>query len=148
MTYNLHILVRFELECEVLTSRVAARELPDAWNAKVEQYLGITPPHDGLGVLQDVHWSRGSIGYFPTYAMGNLIGGQVWARLTEDLGDVESAMAKGEFQEILGWLTDRIYRHGKRYTPKELLKRVVGGPMDAGPWLAYAERKFGAIYGL
>lgn len=148
LTYNLHIQVRFELECEVLRGKVKASELPEAWNAKYAAYLGVTPPHDGLGVLQDVHWSRGSIGYFPTYAMGNLIGGQVWERLSADIPDVDAQMAEGRFEAPLGWLTERIYSQGKRFTPKELLQRVVGGPMDAQPWLAYAERKFGALYGL
>lgn len=142
LTYNLHIQVRFELECEVLTGQVQVRDLPDAWNAKMERLLGIVPPHDGLGVLQDVHWSRGSIGYFPTYAMGNLIGGQVWAALRRDLPDAEGQMARGSFAEILGWLTAKIYSQGKRYPPKELLKRVVGTEMRADEWLAYARTKF------
>lgn len=148
LTYNLHILVRFELECEVLTGAVAAKDLPDAWNAKVERYLGVVPEHDGLGVLQDVHWSRGSIGYFPTYAMGNLIGGQVWERLQKELGDTEGMMARGEFAPILDWLREHIYAQGKRFTPRELLQRVVGGGLDATPWLSYAEAKYRALYAL
>lgn len=143
LTYNLHIQVRFELECDVLTGQVRVRDLPDAWNAKMERYLGITPPHDGLGVLQDVHWSRGSIGYFPTYAMGNLIGGQVWQALKQDLPQAEEGMAQGDFKPILGWLTEKIYRQGKRFTPKELLVRVAGSEMRADAWLGYAQAKFG-----
>lgn len=143
LTYNLHIQVRFELECEVLTGQVAVRDLPDAWNGKYQRYLGVIPANDGVGVLQDVHWSRGSMGYFPTYAMGNLIGGQVWAALSQDLPDVQEQMARGEFRGLLGWLVERIYRNGKRYTPKELLGRVVGREMRADEWLAYAKAKFG-----
>ncbi len=148
LTYNLHILVRFELECEVLTGQTAVKDLPEAWNAKYNSYLGITPRNDAEGVLQDVHWSRGSMGYFPTYAMGNLIGGQIWAVLTRELGDVDSLMASGNFASILGWLQERIYSQGKLYTPKELVRRVTGKDMQPGDWLDYARRKYTEVYAL
>lgn len=148
LTYNLHILVRFELEVEILTGKLAIRDLPEAWNAKYEAYLGIVPPTDSLGCLQDVHWSRGAVGYFPAYAMGNLIGGQIWDCLTQDLGDPESLMAAGDFAPILEWLTDRIYRHGRRYRPKDLVSRATGSALSPEPWLTYAERKYRALYGL
>jgi len=148
LTYNLHILVRFELECEILTGQMRVRDLPEAWNAKYTEYLGITPPTDAEGCLQDVHWSRGSIGYFPTYAMGNLIGGQIWAVLTKEISDVDGKMARGEFREILGWLQDRIYSQGQRYPAKELVRRVTGREMEAGDWLDYAQAKYRAIYKL
>jgi carboxypeptidase Taq len=148
LTYNLHILVRFELEVEILTRQIAIRDLPEAWNAKYTEYLGITPPTNTLGCLQDVHWSRGAVGYFPTYAMGNLIGGQMWQRLTADVPDVEERMAAGDFGPILGWLQERVYAHGKRYQPKELVRRVTGSEMRAEPWLLYARGKYGELYGL
>jgi carboxypeptidase Taq len=148
LTYNLHILVRFELECEILTGRLAIRDLPEAWNAKYTDYLGITPANDGEGCLQDVHWSRGMVGYFPTYAMGNLIGGQIWAVLTREVGDTESIMASGDFEPILSWLRERIYSQGKRYRPSDLVTRLTGRPMEPADWLAYAQAKYRGIYGL
>jgi carboxypeptidase Taq len=148
LTYNLHILVRFELEVEILTGQVAIKDLPEAWNAKYADYLGITPPTDTLGCLQDVHWSRGSVGYFPTYAMGNLIGGQIWACLQRDLGDTDALMAAGNFAPILGWLVDKIYRHASSIPPKALITQVTGRPMEPSDWLAYSARKYTAIYGL
>lgn len=148
LTYNLHILVRFELEVEILTNQVKIADLPEAWNAKYTDYLGITPPSDTVGCLQDVHWSRGSIGYFPTYSMGNLIGGQMWARLKEDLGNTDALMAAGNFKPILGWLTDKVYRFGRSIPPRELVTQVTGRPMEPTDWLAYASSKYKDIYSL
>ncbi|HEY0866355.1 MAG TPA: carboxypeptidase M32 [Fimbriimonas sp.] len=148
LTYNLHILVRFELEVEILTRSLDTKDLPEAWNAKYSEYLGITPPSDTLGVLQDVHWSRGSVGYFPTYAMGNLIGGQIWAALQSDLGDAHRLMAHGEFAPILDWLTEKVYRHGKTFEPRELVRAVTGSEMQADAWLAYTDEKYRDLYGL
>ncbi len=148
LTYNLHILVRFELECEILTGAVEVKDLPAAWNAKYSDYLGITPRNEGEGCLQDVHWSRGSVGYFSTYAMGNLIGGQIWAVLNRDIGDVEGLMRAGNFKPILSWLQEKIYSQGQRFAPRDLVRRITGGEMEATPWLAYANGKYRAIYGL
>ena len=120
LTYNLHILVRFELEVELITGSLAMKDLPEAWNAKYKDYLGLTPPTDTLGRLEDVHWSRGSVGYFPTYTFGNLIGLQMWEVLGKDFGDTDAMMAEGDFAPILGWLSERVYRQGKRYAPREL----------------------------
>jgi carboxypeptidase Taq len=148
LTYNLHILVRFELETEVLTGAVAVKDLPQAWNAKYQEYLGITPTSDGVGVLQDVHWSRGYCGYFPTYTMGNLISGMVWSRLLQDIPDAEEQFSRGEFRAVLTWLQERIYRQGRRHKPKDLVKMVTGKAMAADDWVAYARKKFSAVYGL
>jgi carboxypeptidase Taq len=144
MTYNLHILLRFELETEVLTGKVQVKDLPEAWNEKMRDLLGIVPENDGLGVLQDVHWSRGSVGYFPTYTMGNLIGWQVWERLGEEL-EVEELMSTGHFRPILEWLQERIYSKAKRLVPKELLQEVLGGPMEPEGYLRGMERKFASL---
>jgi carboxypeptidase Taq len=148
LTYNLHILIRFELEVEILTGQVAVEDLPDAWNAKMQEYLGITPPDDSKGVLQDVHWSRGSVGYFPTYTMGNLIGWQMWSVLQKDLGDTDSMMAEGRFASILEWLTEKVYRQGRRYQPSDLVMRVTGEPMKADAFVQGMRAKFTDIYGL
>lgn len=143
LSYNLHILVRFELEVELLTRQIETKDLPEAWNAKYTEYLGITPPTNTLGVLQDVHWSRGSVGYFPTYAMGNLIGGQMWACIRRDLGDVDGQMAAGDFSQILDWLREKVYRQGRLYTARELVTRATGRPMEAADWLEYAAGRYG-----
>jgi carboxypeptidase Taq len=148
LTYNLHILVRFELEVEIISNSISIDQLPEAWNAKYQEYLGITPPTDTLGCLQDVHWSRGSVGYFPTYTFGNLIGLQMWERLREDIPDPDALMAKGDFAPILGWLAERVYRQGKRYAPRDLVTRVTGSRMESDAWLRYAREKYGALYGL
>lgn len=148
LTYNLHILIRFELEVELVTKALDINDLPEAWNAKYDAYLGIRPPTDTLGCLQDVHWSRGSIGYFPTYAMGNLIGLQIWARLQEDIPDTEAQMARGDFSGIHAWLREKIYSQGRRYTPSELITRVTGSTMKPDAWLAYATNKYRDLYGL
>lgn len=148
VTYNLHIMVRFELECDMLTGALAIKDLPEAWNAKYQQYLGITPPNDAEGCLQDVHWSMGSMGYFPTYSMGNILSYQIWNRLVADLGDVDALMAHGDFAPILGWLRENLYRFGRSVKPQDLIKQVTGGGMDPAPYLTAISAKYRAIYGL
>ena len=148
VTYNLHTLVRFEIECDVLTDRLSVDDIPEAWNARYEQYLGIRPPNDAQGCLQDVHWSGGMVGYFPTYTMGNILSFQFWELLTRDLGDPYDCIAHGEFAPILGWLREKIYSQGRRYTPKELVRRVTGGGMDPRPYVEGLKRKYSEVYGL
>lgn len=146
VTYNLHILVRFELECDILTGALKVADLPAAWNAKYKEYLGIEPDSDSNGCLQDVHWSGGAIGYFPTYSMGNLLSYQFWNKLRADLGDTDALIEDGKFEPILGWLRENIYRHGRRYAPKDLVMRVTGKPMGAEDYLAGLEAKYKVIY--
>jgi carboxypeptidase Taq len=148
VTYNLHVLVRFEIECDVLTGKLAVKDMPAAWNAKYQEYLGVTPRNDSEGCLQDVHWSMGSIGYFPTYSMGNLLSYQFWTCLRRDLGDTDALIAEGNFAPILGWLQEKIYRQGRLYTPKDLVLRVTGKPMGAEDYLEGLEAKYRDIYGL
>jgi carboxypeptidase Taq len=148
VTYNLHIIVRFEIECAMLDGSLRVKDLPEAWNEKYRQYLGVCPPSDSLGCLQDVHWSGGMIGYFPTYTMGNILSYQIWERLVADLGDVDALMADGDFAPVLSWLRENIYRHGRKYQPSELIERVCGGPLDPGPYLRGVTKKYEAVYGL
>lgn len=148
LTYNLHIIVRFELEVELVTRRISVDDLPEAWNSKYTAYLGITPPDDGVGCLQDVHWSRGSCGYFPTYAIGNIISGGVWQALRASIPDIDARIRTGEFAEILEWLQEHIYRQAQLYTPKQLLHRLLGGDADPRDWLAYASAKYSELYAL
>lgn len=148
LTYNLHVLVRFEIECAILTGELAVKDMPAAWNAKYEEYLGVTPPTDSVGCLQDVHWSQGSIGYFPTYTMGNVLSYQIWNRLKADLGDTDAMIERGEFAPILGWLQEKVYRLGKKYKPKDLVVQVTGKPMDTTEYLDGLGAKYRTIYGL
>ena len=144
-TYNLHVILRFELERELLSGAVPPEELPEVWNARMVEYVGIEPPNDRLGVLQDVHWSGGHIGYFATYALGNVISAQIWERVIAELPDVEAQFEAGEFGELRAWLTENLYRHGRKFTPKETLERVVGDPLDADPYLRYLRAKLDTL---
>ncbi len=147
-TYNLHIMLRFELEQAILQDDLPIAELPTAWNDKMQEYLGITPPDDADGVLQDVHWSMGIMGYFPTYALGNLIACQWWELIEDQIPEIQSQIRSGEFGPLLAWLRENIHRHGRKFKPVELLQRVTGGGLDAEPYLRYLRRKFGQLYNL
>jgi carboxypeptidase Taq len=148
VTYNLHIGVRVRLEKELLTGALACADVPEAWNAAMGESLGVTPPDDALGCLQDVHWSHGSFGYFPTYTLGNLYAAQFFDTAKGDLGDWENAFAQGDFQPLKDWLNKNIHTHGKRYRAGELCRRVTGKPLSPEPYLTYLEDKFGRLYGL
>jgi carboxypeptidase Taq len=147
VTYSLHIILRFELEQDMVEGRISLDDLPEAWNAKMAEYLGIQVPRDAEGVLQDVHWSHGAFGYFPTYALGNVMASQIWEAARRDLPGVQEGFERGDFAALRGWLTERLYRWGRRNTPKETLARVAGGPLDAAPYLRYLTEKVGGIYG-
>ncbi len=147
-TYNLHIMLRLELEIAMMEGSLAAKDLPEAWNDRMNSYLGITPQNDRVGVLQDVHWSGGMIGYFPTYALGNLVSTQLWESIQKDLPDLEEQIAKGHFGELLGWLRDKIHRHGAKFEPQELVQQVTGSKIDAASYVRYLNKKYKAIYNL
>ena len=147
-TYNLHIMLRFELEQALLQDDLPVDDLPTVWNDKMEEYLGITPEDDADGVLQDIHWSSGLIGYFPTYTLGNLIACQWWEVIREDIPDLDDQIASGEFSPVLEWLREHIHQHGSKFKPVELIQRVTGGGLDAEPYLRYLRAKFGDLYGL
>ena len=148
-TYNLHIILRFELEQAMLTDEFPIEQLPEEWNRRMWEHLGIEVPNDTLGVLQDVHWSGGSIGYFPTYALGNLISAQIWEKVIADLPDLYDGFAEGEFGGLRDWLRDHLHRHGRKFTPGETLERVVGTPqIDPEPYVRYLREKLAAIYGI
>ena len=147
-TYNMHIMLRLELEIALMEGSLAVRDLPEAWNARMQEYLGITPPTNKLGVLQDVHWSGGMIGYFPTYALGNLISCQLWETMHVAIPDLDTQIEHGEFSALLGWLRTNIHQHGAKFEPQELVQRVTGSKIDPQPYLRYLQTKFGSIYGL
>jgi carboxypeptidase Taq len=142
-SYNLHIILRFELEQQIMDG-LDLRELPDVWNETMNRYLGVDVPDDARGVLQDVHWSRGGFGYFPTYSLGNVYSVQIWERLRDDVDDVDEQIARGEFGAIREWLRENLHLHGRKYLPAEMLERAVGGPVDPEPYLRYLQGKLAA----
>jgi len=148
VTYNMHIILRFELEQEMLSGAVPLRDLPEAWNARMKEYLGIDVPDDANGVLQDIHWSGGSLGYFSTYSLGNVISLQIWEQARSAMPDLLDGIEAGEFGALREWLGDNLYRHGRKYTPKETLERIVGGPIDPGPYVRYLNEKLGNLSGV
>lgn len=148
VTYNLHILLRFELERDLLMQRLTVNDLPEAWNAKMQEYLGITPPDDAQGVLQDVHWSAGLVGYFPTYTLGNLFSAQLWHTLRLAIPDLDSRIEQGDFAPLLHWLRENVHRHGRKYMPDELVWRVTGEPLTVRYYVEYLRGKFGELYQL
>jgi carboxypeptidase Taq len=148
VTYDLHIIIRFELELDLLTGELHLDELPAAWNDKYERYLGVRPENDAEGVLQDIHWSIGAIGYFATYSIGNLISVQLLNSAREALPNLDVDIAAGEFGALLSWLRENIHRHGSKFTPRELVKRVTGGEMDSRPYMHYLREKYSDIYAL
>jgi carboxypeptidase Taq len=147
-TYGLHIVLRFELEQELIEGRLAVGELPEAWNARMKEYLGIDVPDDARGVLQDVHWSSAMFGYFPTYALGNLVAGQLWEQAHRELEDLDRQIAAGELGPLREWLRERVHRHGAKFPAGELLQRVTGTEISVGPFLAYLEGKISDVYGM
>ena len=148
VTYNLHILIRFELERALLEDDLSVGDLPTAWNEKYASYLGIRPTNDAEGVLQDVHWSAGLFGYFPTYALGNLYAAQFFAQAKRDLGDLESAFRRGDFSPLRDWLRRHIHSQGRRYTAAQLVERVTGAPLTHEALIDHLTGKFGEIFRL
>jgi carboxypeptidase Taq len=145
-TYNLHIILRFELEQEIFAGTIDLKDLPAEWNRRFEEYLGIPVPTDTLGVLQDVHWSGGGFGYFPTYSLGNMVSVQIWEKVLSELPDLPEQFEQGEFGQLHEWLQTRLYALGRKFTPQETLERVVGTPrIDAQPYVRYLKNKLGAL---
>jgi carboxypeptidase Taq len=147
-TYNLHVMMRVELEIALLDGRLDAADLPGEWRRRMRDYLGVEPPDDASGVLQDIHWSAGAVGYFATYTLGNLISAQLWDRFGALHPSRDEEMARGDFSSLLSWLRAEIHQHGRAYEPQELVERVTGTRIDPGPYLRYLESKFSDIYGL
>lgn len=147
-TYNLHIMLRLEIEIALIEGKLAIKDLPGFWNAKMQEYLGVTPPNDAQGVLQDIHWSWGLYGYFSTYALGNLVSVQLWEKIQQDIPDLDEQIRRGEFEALLGWLRTNIHVHGRKFMPQELVQRVTGSKIDAAPYLRYLTKKYGEIYRL
>jgi carboxypeptidase Taq len=141
VTYGLHVVLRFELELALFEGGLDVADLPAAWRERMRAYLGLDVPDESQGVLQDIHWAEGLFGYFPTYALGNVIAGQLWARITAELPDLDERFAAGDFTALTAWLAEHVHRHGRRLLPGELVKRAAGGPLDPEPYLEYVRAK-------
>ncbi|MGI9189024.1 MAG: carboxypeptidase M32 [Longimicrobiaceae bacterium] len=146
-TYNLHIMLRFDLERALLSGDLPVGDLPAAWNERVREDLKLEVPDDARGCLQDVHWSMGYIGYFPTYTLGNLYAAQLWSAMTAALPNLESQLAAGEFTPLLGWLRENVHRHGRRYPAEELFRRATGQPLRSDALIRYLGNKVEDVYG-
>ncbi|HJS19109.1 MAG TPA: carboxypeptidase M32 [Anaerolineales bacterium] len=147
-TYNLHIMLRLELEIGLVEGTIDIKDLPQIWNAKMEEYLGVVPPNDAKGVLQDIHWSGGAIGYFSTYALGNLVSAQLWEVIQRNIPDLDDQICEGDFSELLAWLRSNIHQHGHKYEPQTLVEKVTGSKITPEPYLRYLTKKYSEIYGL
>ena len=148
LTYNLHIMLRFEIEQDLIEKRTHPEDLPGIWNQKMEEYLGIVPSNDAEGVLQDVHWSLGAFGYFPTYTLGNLYSVQFYEQAKLEIPHLEDEIAAGQLMVLRRWLGQKIHRWGRMFTPDHLAQRVTGKSLDPEPFLSYVERKYGELYRL
>ena len=127
---------------------INTKDLPEIWNSKMQEYLGITPPNDAKGVLQDIHWSYGSIGYFSTYALGNLVSAKLWEKINKDIRNLDDQIRQGNFSELLGWLRAKIHVHGHKYDPQDLVQKVTGSKITSEPYVRYLTKKYSEIYGL
>ncbi|HET9659638.1 MAG TPA: carboxypeptidase M32 [Thermomicrobiales bacterium] len=148
LTYGLHIILRYELERDLFEGRLQAADLPEVWNARMKEYLGVDVPDDASGVLQDVHWSEGLFGYFPDYLLGTVLSVQIWEAMRKDLPDLDEQIGNGDLAPLRAWLGAKIHFSGCKFTPQETIERAVGGPLDPAPYLRYLETKIADLYGI
>ncbi|WP_290816613.1 carboxypeptidase M32 [Halovivax sp.] len=148
LTYHLHIVIRFEIERELISGDLDVADVPQVWNDKYEEYLGVRPETDAEGCLQDIHWSHGSFGYFPTYSLGSVLAAQLYAAAEDELGDLSEDIREGEFDELNEWLRENVHRHGCLYTTPDLIEEASGEPYTADYFVEYAKRKYGRLYEL
>jgi carboxypeptidase Taq len=148
VTYNLHIMVRFEMELAMLSGELSVEDAPEAWNRKYENYLGLRPTSDRVGILQDVHWSHGILGYFTTYSLGNILSIQLYDTAVKQHPEIPGQVEQGEFGTLHGWLAENLYRHGRKFEPNEMVQRITGEPIQSRSYMTYLKDKFGDIYGL
>lgn len=148
LTYHMHIILRFEIERQLIHGEIDVEEVPRIWNDKMEEYLGIRPETDSVGCLQDIHWSHGNFGYFPTYSLGSVLAAQLYAAATEEIPDIEKRTENGEFDALHDWLTENVHQHGQRYTTPDLVREATGEEYTADYFLEYVEEKYGELYDL
>lgn len=147
VTYNLHIILRFEIESALFAGEIGVDDLPSVWNAKMKEFLGIEPENDAVGVLQDIHWAFGLVGYFPTYTLGNVYAAQLWDAIGRDVPDRDEHIARGDMAPLVAWLREHIHQHGGTYPPADLMRRATGAAPDAKHLVRYLNDKYGAVYG-
>jgi carboxypeptidase Taq len=145
-TYNLHVMLRVELEIALVEGRIEARDLEDAWNSRMQEYLGVTPKNAATGVLQDIHWSAGLLGYFATYTLGNVIAAQLARTFRASHPAMDDEMRRGDFSVLLQWLRTNLHQHGRKFQPRELVQRITGAGIDPAPYLEYLEEKYRDVY--
>jgi carboxypeptidase Taq len=145
-TYNLHVMLRVELEIALIEGKIEASDLEEAWNSRMREYLGLTPPNAARGVLQDIHWSAGLLGYFATYTLGNVIAAQLARAVRAQHPSLDEDMRRGDFSALLTWLRNNLHQHGRKFEPSELVQRITGGAIDPAPYLGYLEEKYLAVY--
>jgi len=148
VTYSLHVMLRFEIENALVERKLKVADVPEMWNVKMKEYLGIVPPNDAQGCLQDVHWSYGDLGYFATYSLGSMFAVQLYEKAVRDLPAIPEQIARGEFAELLVWLRKNVHTHGRKFTLDELARRVTGEPLQSRSYVAYLRKKCGEIYGV
>lgn len=148
VTYNLHIMLRVELEMGLMEGSIQVRDLPEIWNQKMLEYLGVTPPDAAQGVLQDIHWSHGHIGSFPCYTIGNIMASQLYEAAEQQISGLNEALARGDYTPLRTWLTQHVYRYGRTFSPDELLIKATGRALDPAPYLGYLKAKFHDLYSL
>ncbi len=147
-TYNLHVMLRVDLEIALIEGKLPVRDIPEIWKVSMQDYLGVTPDDDASGVLQDVHWSAGLLGYFATYTLGNLIAAQLWDAFSRSHPGFDDRMRAGDFAPLLSWLRTQLHQHGRKFEPQELVERATGSRIDPAPYLRYLQDKYSRIYGL
>ena len=148
VTYNLHVMLRYEIEKELFNGELSVEDLPNAWNTMFKEWFGVEVPEDRLGCLQDIHWSMGAFGYFPTYTLGNLYAAQLLESMREDLGDIDAIISSGEWSPMLDWLRPRIHEKGSQLKPSQLIESATGKAPTPEPFLNYIEHKYRSLYGL
>ena len=148
LTYHLHIVIRFEIERDLIRGDLDVEDVPEVWNDKYEEYLGIRPDTDSEGCLQDIHWSHGNFGYFPTYSLGSVMAAQLFEAAEAEIDDLDAKIAEGEFDDLHDWLGENVHRHGSRYETNELVKRATGEDFSADAFLDYVDEKYGELYGI
>ena len=148
VTYNLHVMLRFDFECDIMEEKLSIAELPEAWNDRIEADMGIRPETDSNGVMQDIHWYTGTVGYFQGYTLGNIMSAQFYDAAVKAHPEITEEIDQGKFDTLHNWLRENIYQHGSKYTTNELLERVTGNGLDIGPYMKYLKTKYGELYEL
>jgi carboxypeptidase Taq len=146
LTYHFHVMIRFEMEKAMMEGDINVNELPEKWNSLYKQFLQIDVPSDKVGILQDIHWSHGSIGYFPTYSLGSFYAAQFYAKASTEIIGLENEIAKGNMKPLLDWLRVNVHQHGKMYSAQELCERITGEKLNFSYFMDYASKKYKAIY--